>query len=56
VKKRKELRKRKITQMIQPVMKDLMTSEASKDNQVAETDEPLNSLSKKTKNFGYYLI
>jgi hypothetical protein len=53
--KKKELKNKKSTQMIQQVMKDLTISEAKKGKLVALTDVTINSLSKKIRSFGYHL-
>ena len=54
--KKKELKNKKSTQMIQQVMKDPTISEAKKDKLVALTDVTINSSSKKIRSFGYLLI
>ena len=54
--KKKELKNKKSTQMIQQVMKDPTISEARKGKLVALTDVTINSLSKKIRSFGYHLI
>ena len=54
--KKKELKNKKSTQMIQQVMKDLMISEVKKGKQVVLTDATINSSSKKIRSFGFHLI